>query len=55
MNLDRAGSVELASALAAAAGEFGDVEVGVCPPSVYLDAVIGAVGDSRMGVGAQNM
>lgn len=55
MNLDRAGSVELASAIAAQAGEFPGVDVAVCSPSVYLEAVSAAVGEASVGVGAQNM
>lgn len=55
MNLDRAGAVALVEAIAAGATTFGDTEVAVCPPSVYLDAVVAAVGDAPIGVGAQNM
>lgn len=55
MNLDRAGAVALASAVAKGAVEVGAVDVAVCPPSVYLDAVAQAVRGSAVGVGAQNM
>jgi triosephosphate isomerase len=55
MNLDRAGSVALAAAVAKGAGEGGAVDVAVCPPSVYLDAVAQAVRGSAIGVGGQNM
>jgi triosephosphate isomerase len=54
MNLDRSGAVGLATQLKEGSQRFGDVEVGICPPSVYLDAVCAAVGD-LIGVGAQNM
>src|SRR5689334_7541803 len=54
MNLNRAQAVELAAALAVKAGENGHVEIGVCPPSIYLEAVRGALGSSAIGLGAQN-
>lgn len=54
MNLARAAAVELAQALAAKAGEFPGVDIAVCPPSVYLEAVRGALGNSSIGLGAQN-
>jgi triosephosphate isomerase len=55
MNLDRARSVALAAAVAKGCGDAGSVDVAVCPPSVYLDAVAQAVRGSAVGVGAQNM
>jgi triosephosphate isomerase len=54
MNLDRATAAELAKALAAQAGSFGDVEIAVFPPSVYIDAVREAAAGSKLGYGAQN-
>lgn len=54
MNLTRSGGVELAAALAAKAASFPQVDIAVCPPSVYLEAVGGAVGGSTIGLGAQN-
>jgi len=54
MNLNRADSVKLAVALAEKVGPNSAVEVAVCPPSVYLDAVAAAVKGSAVGVGAQN-
>src|SRR5687768_14703804 len=54
MNLNRAAAVELAQALAAKAGEYSGVDIAVCPPSVYLEAVRGALGNSPIGLGAQN-
>ena len=55
MNLTRAESVALASELATQLGEATDVDVAVCPPSVYLDAVSQALSGSSVAVGAQNM
>jgi triosephosphate isomerase len=55
MNLDRAGAVALAEGLAKQAENVGDVDLAVCPPSVYIDAVAGAVAGSKIGLGAQNM
>jgi triosephosphate isomerase (TIM) len=55
MHLDRAGAVALASAVARRAGEFAKVDVAVCPPFVYLDAVAKAIAGSSVGLGAQNM
>lgn len=54
MNLARAAAVELAQALAAKAGEYSGVDIAVCPPSVYLEAVHGAIRNSAVGLGAQN-
>ena len=54
MNLNRADSVKLAAALAEKVGANSAVEVAVCPPSVYLDAVSGALKGSAVGLGAQN-
>jgi triosephosphate isomerase (TIM) len=54
MNLNRAQGIELAAALAARAGEFPEVEIAVCPPSVYLEAVRASLGQSAIGLGAQN-
>jgi triosephosphate isomerase len=54
MNLNRVQAVELAAGLAAKAGEHGHVEIGVCPPSIYLEAVKQALGSSSIGLGAQN-
>jgi len=54
MNLNSAQGVELAAALAKAVGSSSDVEVAVCPPSVYLIAVGAAIKGSAIGLGAQN-
>ena len=55
MNLDRASAVELASGLAKEAAGAKGVDLAVCPPSVYLDAVAAAVAGSKVALGAQNM
>ncbi len=54
MNLSRAQGVELAAAVVAKAGEHPQVDIAVCPPSVYLEAVRGVLGKSTIGLGAQN-
>ena len=57
MNLNRAEALALAGGLAQKAGQFGNVEVGVIPAFVYIDAVKGAVKDAAggaIGVGAQD-
>lgn len=55
MNLTKAESVALAKAIAEKVGTTSAVEVAVCPPSVYLDAVAGALKGSAVGLGAQNV
>lgn len=55
MNLDRKGAVALAQTVCEGLTAGEQVEVGLCPPSVYLDAVTQAVGSSAVGVGAQNV
>ena len=56
MNLSRGQSVGLASALAEEYPQaVSGVEIAVCPPSVYLDAVGQARADSAVQLGAQNM
>lgn len=57
MNLDRAQALELAHGVSAAVGESSDdVEVGICPSLIYLDAIGVALRDtgSPVVVGAQN-
>jgi triosephosphate isomerase (TIM) len=44
----------LAGAIAIAIDKADDVEVAVCPPFVYLEAVREAIADSSVGLGAQN-
>ena len=55
MNTDRAEGTALAQAVAAGAGEAGDVDLLVCPPSVYLSAIADAISGSPVALGAQNM
>jgi triosephosphate isomerase (TIM) len=55
MNLNRADAVTLAQGLKRAIGDPGGVDVAVCPPFVYLDAVVAALQGSPIGVGAQDM
>jgi triosephosphate isomerase len=55
MNLDRAGAVELAEKLVRGAAKAGDLDLAVCPPAVYLDAVSEVIDGSRIALGAQNM
>ena len=55
MNLNRAGAIALAKDVVKGAHGVGDVEIAVCPPSVYLEAVAGVVRGSNVGLGAQNM
>ena len=54
MNLNRSQGVELAAALVAKAGDHAQVDIAVCPPAVYLEAVRAALGSSAIGLGAQN-
>lgn len=54
MNTTRAEGVALAAAIAAKVGTESAVEVAVCPPSLYLEAVGQAIKNSAVGLGAQN-
>ncbi len=55
MNLTRPEAVALAGEIASRAGAAGQVDVAICPPSVYLDAVGTAIQGTAVGLGAQNM
>ncbi len=58
MNLDRAGAKTLATGLKAKLSQSdikGKIDVAVCPPFVYLPAVIEELADSDIGVGAQDV
>jgi len=55
MNLDRAGAIALVQDLKGLLGDVSGVDVAVCPPSVYLDAVAAELSDSPISLGAQNM
>lgn len=54
MNTSRAEGTALAAAVAAKVGAASDVEVAVCPPALYLEAVGKAIVGSAVGLGAQN-
>jgi triosephosphate isomerase len=55
MNTARAGAAALATATAKTAGQVKGVEVGVCPPACYLEAVAAAAKATALVVGGQNM
>lgn len=55
MNTDSRSAAKLAQSIAARAGEASDVELLVCPPTVYLTIVRDALGSAPVGLGAQNM
>lgn len=61
MNLDRSAAEALAGAVAAGRDQAGDVDVVLCPPSIYIAAVAKALGiadganPSGVGLGGQNM
>ena len=55
MNLNRASAVALAEGVAKAAEAVEDVDLAVCPPSCYLEAVGRAIAGSKVALGAQNM
>ena len=55
MNASKATAVELAKALVAQIGSLEAVDLAVCPPFVYLEAVGKAVAGSRLALGAQDM
>ncbi|GAB6166534.1 triose-phosphate isomerase [Thermostilla marina] len=55
MNMDRASAVALAEGVVAAAEKYDKVDVAVCPPFVYLDAVASVVKGTKVALGAQNL
>jgi len=55
MNLDRASAIALAEGVANKADSVEGIDLAVCPPNVYLEAVARAVAGSRVALGAQNM
>jgi triosephosphate isomerase (TIM) len=55
MNTTRSEALALVQGLRQALTNVDTVDVAVCPPSVYLDAVAGALQGSTIGLGAQNM
>ena len=55
MTQNRASAVALAEGVAKAAETIEGVDLAVCPPSCYLDAVGRAIAGSKVALGAQNM
>ncbi len=55
MNLNRASAVALAEGIAKRADKIEGVDLAVCPPSCYLDAVGRAIAGSKVALGTQNM
>ena len=55
MNTVRASAVALAEGVAKAAEKLEGVDLAICPPSCYLDAVGRAIAGSKVALGAQNM
>ena len=55
MNLNRASAVALAEGVAKESAKIEGVDLAVCPPSCYLDAVGKALAGSKVALGAQNM
>jgi triosephosphate isomerase (TIM) len=55
MNTTRAEAIALAQAVAERAKGLREVDLAVCPPSVYLDAVGAALEGQPVALGAQNM
>jgi triosephosphate isomerase (TIM) len=55
MNTTRASAVALAEAVAKKAESLAGVDLAVCPPACYLDAVGRAIAGSKVALGAQNV
>jgi triosephosphate isomerase len=55
MNLTRAEAVMLAKGVAEKSSQHSQVEIAVCPPAIYLEAVAAALSGSSVGLGAQNV
>ncbi len=55
MNMRADSAAELADGIVAAVGSDTDVEVALCPPSVYLGVVADKVAGTQVGLGAQNL
>lgn len=55
MNLNRAKAVALAEVLVKQAETVEGVDLAVCPPACYLDAVGRVIAGSKIALGAQNM
>ncbi|MCK4998354.1 MAG: triose-phosphate isomerase, partial [Anaerohalosphaera sp.] len=55
MNMDCAGAKALAAGLAEQLKSVDTVDVAVCPPSVYLQAVATELSSSNVALGSQNV
>jgi len=55
MNTDTASAVALAKGIAAQIGQVDKMDVAVCPPFVYLQAVAEALSSSNIALGAQDV
>ena len=55
MNLNRDEAIALAHAITEEAGDSQSVDVVLCPPAVYLEAVCKLVEDTLIGIGAQDV
>jgi triosephosphate isomerase len=55
MNLSLAASLELAEGLKKAADGINNLDIAVCPPSIYVQPVAAALKNSNISVGAQNV
>ncbi len=55
MNMDRPGAVALAAGIAKGSADYPNLDLVVCPPFVYLEAVRQALGDAPVALGGQNM
>ena len=55
MNTSQADSTDLAKALVEVIGSVDTVDIAVCPPSVYLSSVAGALAGSNIALGGQNV
>jgi triosephosphate isomerase (TIM) len=55
MNTNRVSAVALAEGVAKQAESLSGVDLAVCPPSCYLDAVGRAIAGSKVALGAQNV
>ncbi|MDR0704603.1 MAG: triose-phosphate isomerase [Planctomycetaceae bacterium] len=55
MNLSLAASLELVEGLKKAVAGINNLDIAVCPPSIYVQPVAAALKNSNIGVGAQNV
>ncbi|MDR2438762.1 MAG: triose-phosphate isomerase [Planctomycetaceae bacterium] len=55
MNLSLTASIELAEGLKKVAAGINNLDIAVCPPSIYVQPVAAVLKGSNIGVGAQNV